>query len=854
MNTTKAPALAGLLFASAAVALQAEDTRGVVAGEQYEAGGIHRFLWGSDYRKLWTTPVMVEVLDLQKEAGGLSPVRRVGGAQTKGLALRGADGGAYTFRGLDKDASDLLEEDLKGTIVERLLNDQMAAQHPGSELVARGLLEAAGVPVPAWRLVVLPDDPALGDFRKDFAGSLGMFAGYPLPKSDRQPGYMGATEIVDHLTFYKRLASSPQEKADIEAFLRARLMDMVMSDWDRHRKQWRWARIPGRSGWVPLPEDRDQAFSRYEGLIVSLGRDRDPRFQDFGPKYLALSGLTNNGREQDRQLLAEVPREKYLEIAKDLQARLTDDVIEQAAKRLPAEWYAVDGPRLTKALRARRDTLPSLAEKFYLFLADKPDVYLTDQPELIEARRQANGDVELTATATVASGTSPAPHFRRLFHADETGEIRLYALGGDDRIVVTGGKGPIKLRVVGGIGNDVLDESQGGGSRLSDDRGADKVVEGPGTHFDDRRYTPPPPPKNAPWIPARDFGSEIWGVPWLSWNSDLGLFLGWGFEKQIYGFRKHPFAASHTVRAGWAFKAATGRVDYTGLFPRENSRDLFGLIAYASGLETLRFYGFGNETPNTGDDDFYKAKEAQYLLYPNYAWRLGRKVALSMGPVLRYSDNNLDEATFAQQQQPYGFGRFGQVGLNAVFAVDHRDNPQYPRKGVFLATRATLWPEVWDSQKTYGSLGGNVDTYLSAGQWVTLGLRGGGRRVFGDYPYRDAAFVGGGGLARGALQEPGFNLRGFRPNRFAGDGSLYGNSDLRLRLGRITLLVPCHVGVFGLFDVGRVWLKGETSDTWHTSYGGGIWISMLNYRNTFSAYVAHSKEDNIFHVGGGFTF
>jgi hypothetical protein len=853
LNTTKGRFLVTvLLSAGTAVPLYAADTRKVVADPQYEAGGFHRFLWGNDYRDLWTTPVTVEVLDLQKEAGGLSPVRRVGGIQTKGLALRGADGASYTFRGLEKDASELLEEELKGTIVEKLLKDQMSAQHPGSELVARGLLEAAGVPVPAWRLVVLPDDPALGEFRKDFAGSVGVFAVYPVPKSEGHPGYLGATEIIDHLTLYKRLASSPEEKADVEAYLRARLMDLLMGDWDRHRKQWRWAKIPGRSAWVPLPEDRDQAFSRYEGFIVSMGRDRDPRFQAFSPKYATLSGLTNNGREQDRQLLAELPREKYLEIAKDLQHRLTDDMIEQAARRLPAEWYALDAPRLTKALRARRDDLPEIAEKLYLFLADKPDVYLTDHPELIEARRQANGGVEVTATA--AGGTHPAPHFHRLFHPNETSEIRLYALGGDDRIVVTGGEGSIELRAVGGIGNDVLDESQGGGTRLSDDRGADKVVEGPGTDLDDRPYKPPPPPKNAPWIPPRDFGSETWSVPWLSWGSDLGVFVGWGFEKQLYGFRKHPYAASHTVRAGWAFKASTGRIDYTGRFPRENSRDLFGLIAYASGLETLRFYGLGNDTPNTEDDDFYKAKEKQYLVYPNYNWRLGRKVGLSVGPVLRYSDNNVDEATFAQQEQPYGFGRFGQVGLNATFAVDHRDNPQYPRTGVFFATRATLWPEVWDTEKTYGSLGGNLDLFISGGQWVTLALRGGGRRVFGDYPYRDAASVGGGGLAKGALQEPGFTLRGFRSNRFAGDGSLYGNSDLRLRLGRIILLIPCHVGVFGLFDVGRVWLKGESSDAWHTSYGGGVWISMLNYRNTFSAYVAHSKEDNIFHVGGVFTF
>jgi hypothetical protein len=125
----------------------------------------------------------------------------------------------------------------------------------------------------------------------------------------------------------------------------------------------------------------------------------------------------------------------------------------------------------------------------------------------------------------------------------------------------------------------------------------------------------------------------------------------------------------------------------------------------------------------------------------------------------------------------------------------------------------------------------------------------------GDYPYQDAAYIGGGGLPTKAIEEPRNTLRGFRSRRFGGDSSLYENTDLRLRLGQITLIVPCHVGVFGLFDVGRVFLKGEANDdTWHTSYGGGIWFSFLNYRNTFSTYLAHSKEDNIFHIGGGFTF
>jgi len=172
-----AVALASALVALPAAAEDAPARRTVVAGS-YHAGSFHRFLLGKDYRQAWETPVSVEVLDLAKEAGGLRPVVRVGGQQTKGLALAGADGRSYTFRGLEKDASHLLDAvdpDLKDSYIAKVLNDLMSAQHPGSELIARGILDAVSIPCPPWRLVVLPDDPALGKFQKDFAGAIGVF-------------------------------------------------------------------------------------------------------------------------------------------------------------------------------------------------------------------------------------------------------------------------------------------------------------------------------------------------------------------------------------------------------------------------------------------------------------------------------------------------------------------------------------------------------------------------------------------------------------------------------------------------------------------------------------------------------
>ncbi|MBG6133545.1 hypothetical protein IWQ47_004957 [Aquimarina sp. EL_43] len=40
--------------------------------------------------------------------------------------------------------------------------------------------------------------------------------------------------------------------------------------------------------------------------------------------------------------------------------------------------------------------------------------------------------------------------------------------------------------------------------------------------------------------------------------------------------------------------------------------------------------------------------------------------------------------------------------------------------------------------------------------------------------------------------------------------------------------MPLQLGVFGGYDIGRVWLDGEDSDRWHDSVGGGIWLNAMD--------------------------
>ena len=251
------------------------------------------------------------------------------------------------------------------------------------------------------------------------------------------------------------------------------------------------------------------------------------------------------------------------------------------------------------------------------------------------------------------------------------------------------------MRMIGGNGADTLDASGSGDAKLSDSSGNSKVTD---ADLDERKYTPPPPPSNAPWIPPRDWGSMTLNMPWISYSSDLGLFLGWGIEFRRFGFRKDPFSSSHRLRAGFAFGEKNGKVEYQGAYHRENRSSFFGLYAYGSGVEVLRFYGLGNETKNTADKDYYKVNSNELVLYPSFKLPLGpkRKGLITLGPALKYVDTDASKDQLVNALNPYGNGKFGEAGIHGVVSYDARDSAAFTHKGVFVAVRGTWYPEVWD--------------------------------------------------------------------------------------------------------------------------------------------------------------
>jgi Omp85 superfamily domain len=813
----------------------------VVAGEHYRAGSVHRFLLGDDYRKLWTTPIEVPELDMRAFAGGLRPVRRVGGQQTHGLAMEGADGRAYTFRGLDKDPTEILPPELHGTFVDRLFQDQIASSFPGGMVAVAPLMQAAGVLHTEPMLVVLPDDSLLGEFRPDFAGLLGTFEEYPRAGSDGSSGCFGATEIINGAEMWKRMDEDPSTRPDSRAFLTARLVDLLIGDWDRHRGQWRWAKLPGDEQWQPIPEDRDQAFVRFEGLVVSAGRMQLPQFVSFEKKYPGIDGLTWNGRDGDRRILVDLEKPVWDEVARDLQARITDAVIADAVARIPAAYRAIEGADLEATLQSRRDQLTEVTDRFYRFLARDVDIHATNQDESIMVMRTEGDDVEV---AVALKRSMDAPYLRRVFHADDTDEVRLYLGGGADSVVTKGGKGRITVRVIGGEGEDFIDDTAGMGLHVSDSDAAARVLRGSGTKLDSRPYTPPVREK-APWIPPRDWGRRYIYFPWIGGNTDLGVLFVAGLQSEGYGFRKDPYADKQTVRVGYATNAGGFGGDYRGEFRRENSRASTGLYVRASGLDFLHYYGYGNETQAPRDEDFYKVKQSMYLIEPSLSLPVGRLWTATLRASATFAKNKNEPNHFITEEDPYGNEDFFEFGAGAGLSLDTRDSQVAAMSGVRITIDGTVYPQVGDVVSTFGDVRGEVAFLqpIAILSTPTLALRAGGEKVWGTYPYFEAAYIGG---VR--------TLRGFPSQRFAGDASLYGSAELRIPLTDLYIFVPGRLGIFALGDTGRVYLEGESSDKWHVGAGGGVWFSFLNPANTASLAVAASDEGTGVYIVAGLSF
>jgi hypothetical protein len=242
------------------------------------------------------------------------------------------------------------------------------------------------------------------------------------------------------------------------------------------------------------------------------------------------------------------------------------------------------------------------------------------------------------------------------------------------------------------------------------------------------------------------------------------------------------------------------------------------LLGRISQLEVVEFHGLGNSTPQSSTDTF-GVHQRQWLLHPAIALGLGRKTDLSLGPLVQYSQTDNTPGHFVSNTKPYGFGTtgdFGEAGIQLALHHDSREFATHPFYGTLIDMGATYYPAVWDLHTAF------EEAHVAVAQYYTLGipthphvvLRGGAKKLWGDFPFEEAAYIGGSS-----------SIRTIDRDRYAGDASIYGTAELRIPVVHFTILVPLDLGLLGTADVGRVYVDGASPDGWHNALGGGFWVA-----------------------------
>lgn len=823
----------------------------VTPGAKYRAGWLHRAILGGDYRGLWTTPIEVDVLNMDTTAGGLRPTQRGGSMQTNSLRFIGQDDREYVFRPAEKDFSKGLPEELRATLVGDIAQDQTVGYHPAAALIVARLLDATGIHHPRPALVVMPNDPRLGEFRAEFAGVVGTLEERPGNDFDESGESLGATFVISSEKLFERMRKNHENLVDARAYLAARLFDVLVGDRDRHRDQWRWARFSGERNalWEPIPRDRDMPFARFEGLGPWVVRGAVPQLVTFTPRYPDMVWLNWNAREIDRRLLVGLERTVWDSVARALRRQISDAVIDSALDQMPAPYRVKNSAELRHALIERREKLPQAAAAFYGVLAREVDFGGTDDPDMVEITREENGSVRVALFDGSSSGGNAGdrvPYMLRHLRIGETREVRLFLDDGDDRVLVRGApRRDILVRIVGGHGDDALIDSVPGGDRavrFYDSSGEDHVASNARIRIDRRPYVSPATTRaeNA----VRDWGEWSYIRRAVSVSPAIGLLASIERTRFRYGFRNDQFATRSIMRMDFSVGELRPRLTYVGTLRHGASNRDTELKVMASGIELIRFHGLGNETPSDSGSYYYRVFQNLVRLEPGWEWRRGH-TTVSLGARGQYGTTRDAARTLVGKTRPYGSDEFGEVGIRAGVAVDHRDSEKAPSKGYHVTAGASINPELWDVTSTFGEVHAGVSTYLSARLPLqpTLALRVGGQHLWGTFPFHDAAFLGG-----------SESLRGWDEQRFSGRSSMFGSTELRLLVGKVRLVVPAEIGVLTFADMGKVVADGEHSDVWHAGYGGGVWIAPMASGNTVSLSVGQSRERRGFYLRSGFAF
>ncbi|WP_397363728.1 phosphoesterase [Olleya sp. R77988] len=834
--------------------------------DEVSKGTLYKTLWGSRYRQDFGVKVNAPTVNLDTLFGGLTPVRKGGGHQSKSLMLKDQEGKQYVMRALRKNALQYLQAvafkdqyiqgQFNDTYTENLLLDVFTGSHPYAPFTIGKLSDAVGVFHTNPVLYYIPKQNALAQYNTDFGDELYMIEERAASGHGDKKSFGFSNKVISTSDLLKNLNKNENHSIDEASYIKARLFDMLIGDWDRHEDQWRWATFKEDKQTIyrPIPRDRDQAFSIMgDGTLLSVATSIIPDLRLMksyteelkSPKWFNLEPYP-----LDMALINQSNREIWNAQVKHITTHLTDQVIDEAFMSFPSEVNQETINDIKLKLKGRRANLQKISYNYYNHINNFAVIKGTNKDDWFDIERQSNGITKVTAYR-IKKGKKETVFFSRSYSFEDTKEIWIYGLDDDDVFKVFGeGNRLIKLRLIGGQNKDTYDIVNGKRVKSYDyktkknsyitKKGINKLTDDYETNVYDYKK-------------LKNSSNQL--IPVLGSNPDDGFKIGLTNTYTTYGFERNPFTQQHQLSAAYYFATSGFDFNYKAEFANVIKNWNLGLeAAFTSPNYSVNFFGLGNETlnPNTENEanynlDYNRVKLETIKLTPSLLWKgdLGAKIKVALNYETIEVEETIDRFVNTFYQANGEDSRSSFAGAQIDYHYQNKDNKAFPTVGMEISLKAGYKTNL-DNSNNFSfikpSLG--FDYKLIPSGQLVLATKASALLNFGD----------GFEFYQGANLGANNGLRGYRNERFTGKRAFVQSTDLRLNLRKLkTGLLPLNIGVYGGLDYGRVWIKNDNSKKWNNSFGGGVFFNAAGMLvGNLSAFNSDDGLRLAFKIGFGF--
>ncbi len=828
-------------FSTIKNSFEPEVSASIYTKNEVKKSKIYQSMWGDHYRYVYGTDIKVPVATLDTLMGGFTIDRQGGGQVTRSLRLIDKEGKRYSLRAMRKSVTQFLQKGvfkytyLEGgfddTFTEDILSDFYTSSYPYAFLAVGTLADAIGVYHANPKLYYIPKHLALGKYNESFGDEIYFLEERPGKEHKDEVTFGKPDDIESTDDLLSKLRKDEKYEMDEEHYIRTRLFDMILGDWDRHSDQWRWARFDTKNGkeYRPIPRDRDQVFSNYDGILMDVVKFVVPlvrKFQVYDGELKKVRWINLSGLPLDRTLTQNSGKEIWIEQAKYIKENLSNATIEKAFTNLPDNLKDETIEKIKRNLKLRRDNIEDIANRYYTYLSKHVIITGTDKDDLFEIFRE-EGKTTIKVSR-IKGNKKQKPYSSRSFIANETKEIWIYGLDDDDRFVVKGkGSNLIKIRIIGGQNNDTYTIENGRKIKIYDHKSKPNTIEKKGgakfilsniydyNVYDYKKYV----------------GKTNTVTPFIGFNPDDGLNINITDTYTINGFKNNPYHSKHRFKAAYYFQTEGYDLSYSGEFVNALGNWNFLIDAvYTSENFAQNFFGFGNNTFNLDDElglDYNRVKLGIWSFglgvskRDRYGSEFSVKAAFEGIEVQDTQDRFITSGLDFVTVDPVFFERKYFTNLDLMYKFESYDNDINPTRGMLFKLQTGVRTNVEDINRTYGYIYPRLGFYNAITRDRKLVLK---TDVIAEINLGD-----GFEFYQGANLGGTKGLRGYREERFTGESALAFNGDLRYSFNTFkTGLLPLQLGVFGGYDIGRVWLDDEDSNRWYDSVGGGIWLNAMD--------------------------